>query len=210
MMTNPQFKGIEMHAVTYRTQNLVDIHYKQSEGLSYTDQEWVFLPMTTANKICFIKLAIYEYLLGREGQTCDIKVYIKGLRQLSQIVGRMIDEIKAFEIGLKREFLYFKMYRKLLELYSRALVVNYSTKTNLEYLILFDRSLKDKDMDLYNCVGREKIHKRYNFLYIKWWRDNNYKKLPAHVLLWYKIVIIPGKFKAQIKKFCTFVSTHNK
>ena len=33
------FKNMEMHAVTYRTKMLIDAGYRQTEGISYTDQQ---------------------------------------------------------------------------------------------------------------------------------------------------------------------------
>lgn len=59
----------EMHAVTYKTENLKNIDYKQTEGISYTDQEWIFMPMTTVRTVIYQPVYLYEYLVGREGQT---------------------------------------------------------------------------------------------------------------------------------------------
>ena len=39
------FWEMEMHAITYKTRLLRDNNYYQTEGISYTDQEWVFFPM---------------------------------------------------------------------------------------------------------------------------------------------------------------------
>ena len=38
-------KHFQMHAVTYKTQIFKSLNYHQSEGISYTDQEWMFLPI---------------------------------------------------------------------------------------------------------------------------------------------------------------------
>lgn len=60
-----------MHAVTYKTDNLRRIKYHQSEGISYTDQEWIFTPMTTVKTFTYIPICLYNYLIGREGQTMN-------------------------------------------------------------------------------------------------------------------------------------------
>lgn len=52
---------INMHAVTYKKQNLIDINYTQTEGISYTDMEWVYTPMTTVNTGIYFKIPIYKY-----------------------------------------------------------------------------------------------------------------------------------------------------
>ena len=58
-----------MHSVTYKRKNLIDIGYKQTEGISYTDAQWVFLPMSTVKTFYYCPYMLYNYLIGREGQT---------------------------------------------------------------------------------------------------------------------------------------------
>ena len=38
---------IHMHNVAYKRENIIHIKYKQTEGISYTDVEWTFIPMKT-------------------------------------------------------------------------------------------------------------------------------------------------------------------
>lgn len=44
----------EMHGVMYKTDNLRRINYRQTEGISYTDQEWIFEPMISVKSFCYI------------------------------------------------------------------------------------------------------------------------------------------------------------
>lgn len=62
-----------MHNVTYRTQIFRDIDYKQIEGIFYTDNQWMFLPMSRVKKVALFPKVVYYYLLGREGQTVSPK-----------------------------------------------------------------------------------------------------------------------------------------
>ena len=199
MMGYPQFKNMEMHAVTYKTQNLIDINYKQTEGISYTDQEWMFLPMTAVNKVYYIDVVIYEYLLGREGQTCIAEVFKKSAIQLEKVINGMIDVLKVWN-GKNKDYLYFRVYRKLVEQYSLSLVSKTGYGRDNESLIEFDSMLRKKDISLYNAVASEKIHRRYNFLYIKWWREHNHENIPARVMFWYSVIRKLGGWKAKIKK----------
>lgn len=72
---------LEMHAITYRRQILLDINYHQTEGISYTDTEWAFIPLMAVNTVCYVNLQIYNYLVGRPGQTMDISVLRKVCRR---------------------------------------------------------------------------------------------------------------------------------
>lgn len=62
-------RNIRMHNVAYRTDILRQINYEQTEGISHTDNEWIFLPMTSVDSVFIFPYTIYKYLSGRSGQT---------------------------------------------------------------------------------------------------------------------------------------------
>ena len=78
-----------MHGVCYRTELLRGMHYRQSEGISYTDQEWVFYPLFRVKTIAFADIPLYRYNLSREGQTMDASVQIRSLLQLVAVTEAM-------------------------------------------------------------------------------------------------------------------------
>lgn len=80
-----------MHAITYRTELLQKIGYRQTEGISYTDTEWSCYPTFYAQTICFCNLNLYQYNLDREGQTMDPKVLAKSAKQVETLTDNMID-----------------------------------------------------------------------------------------------------------------------
>lgn len=86
-----KYVHLQMHQVTYKTENLRRIKYKQTEGVSYTDREWVFWPITSVNSFCYVPLCLYCYLVGRAGQTMDVDVHVKAVSQEITITLNMID-----------------------------------------------------------------------------------------------------------------------
>uniref|UniRef100_UPI0040569CE4 glycosyltransferase family 2 protein n=1 Tax=Alistipes sp. TaxID=1872444 RepID=UPI0040569CE4 len=78
-----------MHGICYRTAMLRDMGYRQSEGISYTDQEWVFYPLFRVKTIAFADIPLYRYNLSREGQTMDAKVQMRSLAQLVAVTEAM-------------------------------------------------------------------------------------------------------------------------
>src|SRR5574344_1421553 len=62
-----------MHNVAYKRDLLLSIDYKQTEGISYTDQEWIVSPFTKVRTATYFKLPLYRYTLGREGQTMSFE-----------------------------------------------------------------------------------------------------------------------------------------
>lgn len=78
-----------MHSVAYRTELLREMGYRQSEGISYTDQEWVFYPLFHVRSIAFADIPLYRYNLAREGQTMDYEVQLRSIGQLVTLTENM-------------------------------------------------------------------------------------------------------------------------
>lgn len=89
-----------MHSVAYRTALLRDMGYRQSEGISYTDQEWVFYPLFRVQTIAFADIPLYRYNSAREGQTMDSAVQ---LRDIGQLVALTTNMANYFAKANKRE-----------------------------------------------------------------------------------------------------------
>lgn len=82
------------HLLTYRTQLLWDIGLKLQAGISYTDNEYVFFPFDHVQTIICYDLPVYQYLVGREGQTCDPKIANKSVSQMVKVYERLIKHYK--------------------------------------------------------------------------------------------------------------------
>ena len=70
-----QFRA--MHSIAVRTSLLVENNYVQLEGISYTDTQFVFYAVLYSNTCVFYDLPIYQYYLGRDGQTMSMASMIK-------------------------------------------------------------------------------------------------------------------------------------
>lgn len=79
-----------MHALTYRTDLLRAIDYRQTEGISYTDTEWATIPVFHAETILFLNINLYQYNLDREGQTMAPEVILKSIPQLEKVTDRLL------------------------------------------------------------------------------------------------------------------------
>ena len=81
-----------MHGLTYKTSCLQRIGYTQTEGISYTDSEWCFMPMSVVKTITCYDRVLYKYLVGREGQTVDDTVHAKKYWMEVDVLHRMIKQ----------------------------------------------------------------------------------------------------------------------
>jgi glycosyltransferase involved in cell wall biosynthesis len=112
-----------MHALTYRTDLLRGIGYRQTEGISYTDTEWACFPTFHAKSILFLDLNLYQYNLDREGQTMAPEVVIRSLPQIEKVTDSMLayyqshlSQLSAVRAAFMKQYfenrfrLFYKLY----------------------------------------------------------------------------------------------------
>ena len=164
-------------AVAYKTENLRRIGYKQTEGISYTDEEWVFKPMVTVHKLSYFPHTIYLYLRGREGQTYDPIVFRKTFKNIYTVTRSVTDyyskwKDKVADEGIKR-FLYERIHLKLLILY-RFYLIKESNNEGNQLISAFDKNLKDICPSVYDSFGSRPFE--LGFHYIQEWREKGYDR----------------------------------
>lgn len=79
-----------IHGITYRTSILKENHYKQTEGIPYTDLEWSILPLVHIKNILKFDGVLYLYTIGREGQSVSPDEHKKNLHRELQIKRNII------------------------------------------------------------------------------------------------------------------------
>lgn len=85
----------DLHALTYRRSVFDRFSYHQSEGISYTDTEWLTVPMAFVRQATYLPIVVTLYLVGREGQTMEPRIYARRFGQVVQIVERLISEFES-------------------------------------------------------------------------------------------------------------------
>lgn len=167
--TTPIFKNMEMHAVTYRRSILTNIDYKQTEGISYTDQQWIFIPMLCVKSVCRFDKCVYNYLVGREGQTISDGVRQKSMTHIIQCIYGMIDAYNKYASEMKvpiKEYFHARLIPLIKDIYITSFT-HYSCQRK-ENLKIFDKTIKEKNNRIYKLV--EGTNARFN--YIGFWREH--------------------------------------
>lgn len=83
----PYSKGFMFaHHFTYRRQLLLDIGYHQTEGHYYTDNEWVAYPLVSVETVYYCPVILYNYLLGRTGQSVGREAQRKSLSSYKSLL----------------------------------------------------------------------------------------------------------------------------
>lgn len=84
---------VAMHAIGIKRENLIKNGYFQQQGISYTDTEYSFFGLLYANTLYFSSSCLYQYYVGREGQTVSIDAQIKHTNDFLLILNRLLDEL---------------------------------------------------------------------------------------------------------------------
>lgn len=182
-----------MHSVAYKRQNLIELNYIQTEGISYTDTEWVFLPLSKVINAYYFNKPLYRYLIGREGQTMDINIYIKNSSQLLLITSKFIKHYIKYPNNEYKNILQVRILREIAQLYRIYITEKFD---KIEELIKLDDILKKDCPDIYIKTNDLKIF--HVFKYIKEWRNHNRKKQSTTLKLGIIINNILKKIKRSI------------
>lgn len=169
-----------MHGVTYRTKMLRDHHYVQTEGISYTDQEWAFLPLKWVKTVAYFDDTVYRYLLGREGQTMGLIYTPTGWRQHVTIFRCLVEGAKERPISAEAlEYLNAVILERARFMYVGTLL---KEAWPPESIAEVDAYIKDHAPAIYEQLDTVPMHPRVKYHYIKVWR-RNHRRLPRYVTL---------------------------
>ena len=111
--TADEFDGIKLgytklfcsHIVTYKTSILREIGLQLQHGISYTDNEYVFFPLDHVQTIIYYNLPVYQYFVGREGQTTQPEILMKQAEQIMQVFKRLYDYYDLHKISMPESVL---------------------------------------------------------------------------------------------------------
>ena len=113
---NQDFELFVMHSMTFRTSILQDVNLHLSEGICYTDNEFLIYPSQAAKAVIFLGHQLYNYDMTREGQSMDPAVQAKNSGHLAIIIRRFIskiDELNRFSGKICSRVLISYYYRRL-------------------------------------------------------------------------------------------------
>jgi glycosyltransferase involved in cell wall biosynthesis len=164
------------HGIAYRTEILRQINYRQTEGISYTDDEWIFIPMVAVRSVVYFPKIVYHYLLGREGQTFDPKVMMSSFDKRIKVG---ISMVKFYASVLdtcaddSKRFMTEKLKRRIMVIYNFYLTKHYTPEGN-RLLKSFDQFVKNQSDYIYQLIGQDRDKfGRKNYICV--WREAQYK-----------------------------------
>lgn len=86
-----------MHCMATNTEILRKNNYTQTEGISYTDTEFVYYSCLYATSCSFFDNYIYCYYLGREGQTMSNTSIIRSYQNFYMVANKLLSNYTSLE-----------------------------------------------------------------------------------------------------------------
>lgn len=168
--SRPSFLSMQMHAVTYKRKMLTNMSYHQTEGISYTDQEWVFYPITEVNIIYYSPRCVYRYLVGREGQTMSNELLIRNISHTIKGTLKMVSYYSKLQIKSKEKEVYLiaRIKQRLKYIYNKFLLEN--SKLPISQLVEVDSQLHSISSDIYDISNSIIISSKFKYRFIFHWR----------------------------------------
>ena len=150
-----------MHAMTHKTELLKKIGYCQQTGISYTDIEYCYFPFSKAKSFQCLDIDLYQYFIGREGQTMNHDIMICNIEHFYKVASRIIrDYLNKSDYSYQRKMaLVYIMSNPIYQIYLVCLIFLKSpTHLQMEYLNKIEE-LVSKDFILNNFVSSMTYHK---------------------------------------------------
>lgn len=174
--------------VAWRTKMLHRIGYIQSEGIMYTDTEWMTYPLVHVRKLYYYPTTVYRYLIGREGQSMDPAVFRRCIGQRIQMFMRMMRE--AVKPGVSAA----AKYR-----------MQYVVRSGINALFLGDvgnsLALANERMSIVDSLIREygdDVYNEFNYGLIAKWRKT--RQLSACVVYLIRVEKMLDQYAVPVKK----------
>lgn len=165
--------GLYMQNVAYRTECLRKMGYVQTEGISYTDQEWLFTPLFVTKSVAYFSKPLYKYLVGRDGQTVDPEVHMKNMWMEIAVTKSMVRIYENLRDGLKSntvaQYIRGRLMARIRYVYVSYLL-SFSSYLKNKELVDFDKFLLESDNQLYELS--DGIQASMGIKFIKIWRKN--------------------------------------
>lgn len=174
------FSTILLPALTYRLSILKKMNYRQTEGISYTDTEWCYSPMTQMSTLYYFNKPVYMYVMGREGQTMDPAIFRSRIPQLLHCMYSLMSSLDNLVLSpWANRFAVEQLVKHCIGIYRFFLIEH--PEMSRQPLREFDSALKLKKNDVYEICGNAEYRKKIPYRFIEEWRSGRSEIIPVPV-----------------------------
>ena len=163
---------IRMHSTIFRTKILQDNHIRLDEHCFYVDVEHDLFPLKWIKTVVFFDDLLYQYRIGRPGQSVNIKSMIKNRENHDRVIKRIIDLIRDDTLPKSVKDYMEKKLDNMINIQYSILFAMKAGKKERQELMEYDEWLKKNNRELYNSITQKKIllmrkMKFWNYYFVK-------------------------------------------
>jgi len=162
---------LRMHNLSYSLSLLKTIHYRQTEGICYTDTEYTYTPLSCARNIAMVDVSLYQYFVGRGDQSMSPKVLQKNVEHLVRVIQSVLkDHQCSFNFNRNEPYICSTLLSRLLYLVLPVYLLRYKIDSHMESTLrdaIF--TVKELNNTSLNGVFSNKIMR---IPYVSWWYSN--------------------------------------
>ena len=149
---------ITIHSMTIRTDVLQKNDIRVDEHCFYEDQEYILYPIPYCTSITFSPLPLYQYRLGRSGQSVDIKMMIKRHDQHLKVLDALFEynNVHGNLQTYKKQYLERGIAEAVDDEYQIFLAKGNDTR-NVEQMKKFDEMLREEHPGVYQACSRKSV-----------------------------------------------------
>lgn len=166
---NVNFKKYSIHSVTYKLDFLTKIAF-EVEPKYYADLDYVISPIKDIRKMFIVSLTIYQYYVGREGQSISLEGYNKHFEDYINVSRKLVSHLSTKLPYKIKQTLIVNVSSIVVDVYRFLMLNKYQRKNPKSKSLLknYDSFLKKTSPEIYYNVGKRK---GFGVLpYIKIWR----------------------------------------
>lgn len=171
-LSDEDIKKISMHSITYST-SAARNGYTQLEGVSYTDLQWITEPMIGVATLIYYPHTIYNYFIGREGQTISGSAHCKNMWMEIKVVLHALSFFECHRPSPKEPQIRYqenKLFWLSLQLYDYYLLHFYK-ELQEDALKEFDSRVLELSSSIYKSLENVVLTRGpFKFHYIRHWR----------------------------------------
>lgn len=158
--------------LTYRTELLRSIGYRQMEGVCYSDTQWYLVPVCYAKILACFPHVIYRYFNGREDQSMNRVQYAKNTWMMEKVAFDLLENYdthaRSADPKIAARYSRF-VYETLLSVYV-ACIIWKEKKHSKTDLVALDGRIKTGSSEIYRRLDEAVWSNKIPYHYVRAWR----------------------------------------
>ena len=152
-------KPFNLYSSTFKTSILKDNNIKITEHCFYTDTEYASFPIPYVNKLYICHFTLYQYRIGREGQSMSVEGIKKHFKEHQKVIFNLVDMLNNLDgcSENKREIIQHRLKIEICRQFKNLCYLPLSKSSHNE-INNYKEKLQHSCPNILDMVVKEKIY----------------------------------------------------